>query len=141
AQAPYREESFMSNLRQILAALALVAGVSALAAQDSSKEKDAPREGINGQIAVENTAVRQAQLKRSFEQFRSKLAVLAGRLESSPSTKDQEKAKAMRAALKEASERATEMKFDSLIRSLSSRGADQNLDVLNQAIRENRELR
>jgi hypothetical protein len=134
----------MSKLRHLFAAVALVAGVSALAAQDSRKDsaKDSTKDtSVNGQAAVESSAVRQAQLKRSFEQFRAKLAVLTGRLETSQSTKDQEKAKAMRAALKEASERATENKFDSLIRALNTRGADQNLDVLNQAIRENRELR
>jgi len=130
----------MSKYRQLFAAVALVAGTYALAAEDSAKDstKDS---GANNQVAVESTAIRQAQLKRSFEQFRAKLAVLTGRLETSPNAKDQEKAKAMRAALKEASERATENKFDGLIRALNTRGADQNLDVLNQAIRENRELR
>src|SRR5262245_63783385 len=101
APAPYREDSSMSRFRQLFAAVALVAGVSALVAAED-RTKDSPKGSLNGQTAVENTAVRQAQLKRSFEQFRAKLAVLAGRLETSPNVKDQEKAKAMRAALKEA---------------------------------------
>jgi len=128
----------MSKLRQLFAVLALVAGTCALAAEEAPKDS---KVSDNGQVVIENSAVRQAQLKRSFEQFRAKLAVVAGRLETSPNLKDQERAKALRAALKEASERATENKFDSLIRGLSTRGADQNLDVLNQVIRENKELR
>jgi len=128
----------MSTFRHLLAAFALVAGFTALTAQaEPSKSSNSP----NSQTAVEESAVRQANLKRAFEQFRAKLAVLAGRMEVSPDPKEREKAKAMRAALKEASERAVENKFDGIIRDLTKKNADQNLDVLNQVIQTNKELR
>src|SRR5262249_10754110 len=125
----------MSALRHLFAATALVAAITGLMARAADSE--AP----NYQSSVEDTAVRQAQLKRAFEQFRTKLAVIAGRMETSSDVKERERAKSLRAALKEASTRGTESKFDSLIRALSTRGADQNLDVLNQVVRENKELR
>jgi hypothetical protein len=123
----------MSALRHLFATTALVAGITGLMARADSN-------GAN-QTSVEDSAVRQAQLKRAFEQFRTKLAVIAGRMENSSDVKERERAKSLRSALKEASSRGTEMKFDSLIRALSTKGADQNLDVLNQVVRENKEIR
>jgi len=131
----------MSKFRHLLAALTLVAGVTALTAQAEPSKPSSSDSSNGAQAVVEESAVRQANLKRAFEQFRAKLAVLAGRLEASSDPKDQQKAKALRAALKEASDRSVEMKFDSLVKAWSSKGADQNLDVINQIIRENKELR
>jgi len=131
----------MSTIRHLITGFALLAAVAAVATAEEKKAEEKKKDGPHQAVLVKNSAVRQAQLKRSFEQFRTKLGVLANRLEASSDPKDQEKAKAMRAALKEAQERATEMKFESIIRALNTRGADQNLDVLGQAVRENKELR
>src|SRR5438067_86350 len=115
----------MSAIRHLLAVAAVTACVTALSAQTRT-------ETASTTPTTEDSAVRQAQLKRTFEQFRAKLAVLAGRMESSDDPRQREKAKAMRAALKEASDRAVENKFDSIVMALKSKGSDQNLDVLNQ---------
>jgi len=123
-------------IRHLLAVAAVVACVAALSAQDGA---DSARP--NTKTSAEDSAVRQAQLKRSFENFRTKLAVLAGRMEASSDPKERDKAKALRAALKEASDRAVENKFDVIIRSLNARGADQNPEVLAAVIRENKDLR
>lgn len=124
----------MSRIRHLLAAAVATAALAGLAARADTKQGD-PR------VVLEDGAARQAALKRAFEQFRGKLAVLAGRLEASDDAKDRDKARALRAALKEASSRSMETKFDSLIRALASKNADRDLDVLAGAIKENKELR
>ncbi len=132
--------------RRLLTALACAAVAFCLSARaeiDSKSGRSNPRdEGVKGdpKILVEDSAARQAALKRAFESFRQKLAVLAGRLENG-SDKDKEKAKALRKALRKASELGTEAKFDSLIRALTVKGADKSLDSLGQAVRDNAELR
>lgn len=134
-------------IRRLLVAL----GVSILtAAVVAHAEQGKPASGgdaravpeVKGdpKVLIEDTATRQAQLKRAFESFRQRLAVLAGRLENG-TEKDKEKAKALRTALKKASDLGTEAKFDTLIRDLTKPGADQSIDVLGKVVRENSELR
>src|SRR4051812_16065275 len=131
-------------LRRLLVGLALTGLTFCVVTAADVKPKDNrdKDESLKGDLSIPvgDSALRQAQLKRAFESFRQKLAVLAGRLENG-SEKDKEKAKALPKALKEASESNTEGKFDSLIRALNTKNADQNLDVLNQAVRDNAELR
>jgi hypothetical protein len=130
----------MRRLLAVLFLTALACGVSAWA--EDKVKKDRNESGLKGDpsILVTDSLTRETQLRRSFELFRQKLAIMANRLENG-SDKDKEKAKALRKALKMASEQGTEGKFDSLIRSLSSKGADKNLDILSQVVRENGELR
>ncbi|MBY0233139.1 MAG: hypothetical protein K2W96_27970 [Gemmataceae bacterium] len=92
-------------------------------------------------VPARESAARQAELKAAFESFRQKLALLAGRMETSPDPVEKERAKAVRAALKVAADRGTEGRFDSLIRALASKGADTSLDILAAAAKENKELR
>jgi hypothetical protein len=130
-------------VRRLLATLflsALAFGVTAWA-QDKSK-KDRPDVELKGDpsILITDSSVREQILRRSFEIFRQKLAIMASRLENG-SDKDKEKAKSLRQALKLASDQGTEAKFDSIVRALGTKGADKNLDVLAQVVRENSELR
>jgi hypothetical protein len=92
-------------------------------------------------VLIDDTATRQAQLKRAFESFRQKLAILAGRLELSSEQKDRDRARALRNVLKEAATRGVEVKFDALIRGLTKKGADKDIDTLAQVVRENKDLR
>lgn len=111
--------------------------------QGAKAKKDRPTAPeIKGdtKVLVDDTATRHVQLKRAFESFRQRLAIMAGRLENG-TDKDKEKAKSLRKALKTASDMGTEAKFDSLIRELTKSGADQSIDVLRQAVRDNTELR
>jgi hypothetical protein len=89
---------------------------------------------------TDDTAVRQAQLKRQFEQFRLQLALVAGRMENG-SAKDREKARALRAALEVASVQGVAGKFEAIIALLTGKGADQDSDVLLEVLRTNAELR
>jgi hypothetical protein len=86
-------------------------------------------------------AARQAELQRAFESFRQKLTVLAGRLEASDDPRERERAKPLRAALREAASRGTGGRFDTLILALSRKGAGKDLDALSAALRENAALR
>lgn len=134
--------------RRLLAALLLPALALAVTARaDLSKtapggkdDRAVPEVKGDPRVLIEDTATRQAQLKRAFESFRQRLAILAGRLENG-TDKDKEKARALRGALKRASELGTEAKFDALIRDLTRPGADQNIDVLGKVVRENADLR
>src|SRR5262245_60777137 len=130
-------------LRRLLVTLALAClTVTVTARAEVKPGKDGKDDGIKGdpKILIDDAATRNAQLKRAFESFRQKLTVLAGRLELG-SDKDKEKAKSLRKALKLASESGTEAKFDSLIRALTTKNADKDVDVLAAAIRDNAELR
>jgi len=89
---------------------------------------------------LDSSATQQAQLSRAFETFRSRLIVLAGRMETG-SAEDRQRARSIRAALKLISEQNTSGRFDALVRSLSSTGADQNLDVLARVVKDNKDLR
>ncbi|MGL4554833.1 MAG: hypothetical protein ACRC33_27010, partial [Gemmataceae bacterium] len=117
-----------------LAVLLSCALTLAVNAADAPKPPDA-----GGAIA--DSAVRQAQLNRAFESFRQKLAVLAGRLELSMDEKDKDRAKGIRKALALAGERGTHGKFDALLRSLGTKGAHLDIDLLGKATREVKELR
>ena len=64
----------------------------------------------------------------------------AGRLENG-SDADKEKARALRNALKLASDQGVEGKFDALVRGLTTKGADRDIDVLAQVLKDNAELR
>ncbi len=123
----------MFTTRLLLCALAV--GVAGLVVGAETKSKADPK------VLTDDSAIRQATLKRAYEAFRQKLAVLAGRLESSAEQKDRDRAKMIRKALKEASDRGVEVKFDALIRGLATKGADKSLDILAQAARDNAELR
>jgi len=134
-------------MRRLLATLAFVAVafvVTARAEPDSTKAAKAEKgtTEIKGdpKVQIPDAATRQAALKRAFESFRQRLAILAARMENG-SDKDKEKAKALRKALKMASDLGTEGKFDSLISELTKTGADQSLDVLKQVMRDNGDLR
>src|SRR4051812_46456531 len=115
--------------RRLLAALfatALAFGLTAYADEivgkgDKSKpasKADSPEIKVAPKVLIDNAKLQQDALKRQFDSFKQKLAVLAGRLENGDE-KDKEKAKALKAALKLASERGTENRFDSLIRNLT----------------------
>jgi hypothetical protein len=125
----------VSKIRHILLGLMVLAPLAALGAQPGAKVKGDPK------ILIADTATRQAQLKRAFEAFRQKLAVMAGRLEASDSERDRDRAKALRRALAAAGDRGVELKFDTLIAALNAKGADKNLDLLGQVVRDNKELR
>src|SRR3954447_21904098 len=110
-------------VRRLLLALAVVGlglGVSARAQVETKPVKkdtgrDVPETKGNPDILIKDTATRQAILKRAFESFRSKLALLASRLENgTDKDKDKDKAKAIRKALKVASESNTEAHFDAM---------------------------
>jgi hypothetical protein len=122
----------MLQIRCLLAALTTVTLLAAI--QADQPDKAAAR-------LIEDTAIRQAQTKRAFESFREKLAVLAGRYENSSSAKERDRAKALRGALRHISESGVAYKFDSLIAALNRKGADKDIDVLAQVLRDNKELR
>src|SRR3954452_3243810 len=113
----------------MLAFAALTFAVTPLGRQRKTScekaDRSTPEVKSNPAVVIPDSAVRQAQLKRAFEAFRQRLTVLAGRLENG-SDKDKEKAKALKQALKMASEQGTEAKFDTLIRELNRKGADQS---------------
>src|SRR5262249_32403473 len=111
----------------------------ALHAAEPAKAPEGKGPDAKGVIA--DSAVRQAQLNRAFESFRQKLAVLAGRLEVSMDEKDKDRAKAIRKALALAGERGTDGKFEALLRSLGTKGAHIDIDLLGKASREVKELR
>lgn len=94
----------------------------------------------NSKDLIEDTATRQAQMKRAFESFRTKLAVLAGRLDNG-SPAEKKKAESLKKALKMISDLGTGGKFDSVISGLTKKNADENLDVLGQIVKDNTELR
>src|SRR5262245_57234526 len=120
-------------IRRLLATLAFAAlafVVTAQAEPDTPKaEKGAAEVKDKSKGQITDAATQQAQLKRAFESFRQRLAILAARMENG-SDKDKEKAKALKKALKMASDLGTEGKFDSLIRELTKTGADQSIDIL-----------
>ncbi|MGL4553708.1 MAG: hypothetical protein ACRC33_21305, partial [Gemmataceae bacterium] len=134
--------------RRLLLALALVGlalGLAAHAQDEAAPGKKAAGRELpdlkgNPDILIKDTATRQAQLKRAFESFRSKLGLLASRLENG-TDKDKDKAKAIRKALKLASEGNTEARFDSMIRGLLKDKASKDVDALGGVISENAILR
>src|SRR5688572_18989217 len=104
--------------RRLLTTLGLAALVFTITVQADEQGTKARRDRgpeVKGdtKVLIDDTATRQSQLKRAFESFRQRLAVMAGRLENG-TDKDKEKAKSLRNALKSASEMGTEAKFDSL---------------------------
>ncbi len=123
----------MLKVRLLLIALPLAL---ALAARAETTRKDG-----DPTILVGDNAVRQAQLKRAFESFRNKLAILAGRLETSSDARDRDRAKSLRKVLAEASKRGVENRFEAVVRGLSKKDADKDIDTLNQVLRENSDLR
>src|SRR5262245_32550323 len=136
-------------LRRLLTALSLTALVCVVTARADNETKAGkpgtdvrPSNEIKGdpKVLIEDTATRQAALKRAFESFRQRLTVMAGRLENG-SDKDKEKAKALKKALKLTSDFGTEAKFDALIRELTKKDADKSIDVLRQAMKDNADLR
>jgi hypothetical protein len=124
----------MSNFRPALGALIILFGVLTTSAAQTPS-------GGDPKILLDDSAIRQAALKRAFEAFRQKLALLAGRLENSASEQDRDRVAALRRALKLAGERGVEGRFETLLRDLTARGADRNLDLLSQIVRDNKELR
>jgi hypothetical protein len=89
---------------------------------------------------IEDTATRQAQMKRAFEAFRTKLAVLAGRLDNG-SPAEKKKAESLKKALKTMSDLGTAGKFDAVISGLTRKNADESIDVLGRVVKDNEELR
>lgn len=94
----------------------------------------------NSKEMIEDTATRQAQLKRAFEQFRTKLAVLAGRLDNGTPA-EKKKAESLKKALKAISDMGTTGRFDNVITSLTKKNSDVDIDILGQAVKDNKELR
>jgi hypothetical protein len=123
----------MSKICPVLAVFAVLTVLGARAAP--------PTTGGDPKVVIGDSAIRQAQLQRAFEAFRRKLAVLAGRLETSASERDRDRGAALRRALKLAGDRSIDIRFETLIRSLGTKGADRNIDLLAQIIRDNTELR
>src|SRR5690242_3264093 len=132
--------------RRLLASLFVTALAFALTAQADTplkapKVKPASKgeEGLKGdpRELIGDAAVRQAQLKVQYEDFRKKLLTLANRLENG-SDQDKERAKALRNALKLSSEQGVEAKFAALLRGLTTKDAEKNLDVLEQLLKDNK---
>ncbi len=130
----------MKPIRLALAGLlpCLMLALSAPAA-DPPKPKSNPKE-TDPKAVLGDTATRQAQLKRAFETFRTRLTVYANRLENG-SAEDKQKAQTLRKAIKLIGEQGTTGRFDSLIGGLTRKNADENLDVLGRIVKDNKELR
>ena len=120
----------MKPLRHLLFATLSLALTVGLISADTP-----PNAGI-----LEDSATRQAQLKRAFEAFRNKLAQLAGRLDSG-SVEDKARANSLRKALKLIGDQGTEGRFDSIIRALSGKDTSDNLDTLRSIVQDNKDLR
>ena len=121
----------MLKIRLVICALAVALGLAVRAEMPLRGEPKA---------RLDDNATRQAQLKRAYESFRQQVALLANRLELSGERRDRDRARALRNVLAEASTRSLESKFDALLRGLTKKGVDQDLDTLNQIARENKEL-
>jgi hypothetical protein len=91
--------------------------------------------------ALSESATRQAALQRAFESVRTKLTLVAGRLETSDDPRDKERAANIRKALALASERDTATKFQSFLRTLTTGKGAIDLDNLTTANREVQALR
>jgi hypothetical protein len=134
-------------MRAIRTALALLLGLTVVASlavrADTRAGKKAAPKAFKGDPAVVfgDSATRQAALKRSFEILRNRLSTLAARMEATGLDPDKKKAEIIRKALKAASDLGTEAKFESLVRGLSTPGADKKLDELRAIIKDNKELR
>lgn len=122
----------MSVSRHLLAAL-LACGIGLSCIRAEAPKPDA-------KTVIDDASLLQAQLKAQFDSFKGKLAILAGRLENG-TPQDKEKARALRAAVKLIAERGVDGRFDSLIRGLKAKGADQNIDILATVLKDNEELR
>jgi hypothetical protein len=94
----------------------------------------------NPKILIEDTATKQAQLKRAFEAFRTRLAVLANRLENG-TAEDRKKAQSLRKAIQLIISLGTTGRFDSIIGALSKKNSNESIDVLGQIVKDNKELR
>jgi hypothetical protein len=137
-------------IRRLLTALSLTALVCVFSvrADDEIKGSQPTRKDVrptrevkgDPKVLIEDSATRQAALRRAFESFRQRLAVMAGRLENG-TDKDKEKAKSLKKALRLASDLGTEAKFESLIRELTKKDADKSIDALRQAMKDNADLR
>jgi DNA repair exonuclease SbcCD ATPase subunit len=137
----------MTTTRKILPALLVAMLALALTAQADTSAKDSkadskriPAAADDASSTISDAATRQAQLKRQFETFKQKLALLAARLENG-SDKDREKAKTVRAAIKLMNDHNTEGRFETIIRALRTPDADKNAELLKQVLDENKELR
>jgi hypothetical protein len=130
----------MKVIRHALAALlpCLLLALSAPAA-DTTKPKTDPK-ASDPKAMLEDTATRQAQLKRAFETFRTRLSLYANRLENG-SAEDKQKAQSLKKAIKLIGELGTAGRFDNVIGGLTRTNADQNLDVLGRVVKDNKELR
>jgi len=95
----------------------------------------------NPKVAIGDSAVRQAQMQRAFESFRQKLALVAGRLETSKDDRDRDRAKVLRKAMSVIGDSGVDAKFEALVRGLSTKGAERDLDLLSRVVRDNKELR
>jgi len=95
----------------LIAAMAFVVTARAeLGKADKETKKDSkavPELKGDPKIIIGDASLRQAALKRQFESFRQKLAVLAGRLENG-TPQDQEKAKSLKKVLKSIGDMGTE---------------------------------
>src|SRR4051794_34959513 len=130
----------MKAIRHILFSLLAVLALSGLSAGDGPRAKPDKKLQGDPKVLLGDSATRQAQLKRAFEAFRTRLAVLAGRLENG-SPDDKQRAASLRKAMKAIGDMGTTGRFDSLISGLTRKGADQNLDVLGRLVKDNKELR
>src|SRR5262245_30297793 len=128
-------------IRRLLATLFVTALACTVVAQtESGKVKSGKKEKVTDvrgdpKVVVSDSGTRTASLKRQFELFRNRLSALASRMENG-SDKDKETAKRIREALKLASDKGTEAKFESIVNSLRGDGAAGSIDVLRQVVRE-----
>ncbi|MBY0227707.1 MAG: hypothetical protein K2W96_00365, partial [Gemmataceae bacterium] len=139
-------------LRRLLAALAILSLAFAVTAQAQSeskagkskvskgKDKDDSTIAVDPKVVVGDSLARQVELKKAFELFRTRLSILANRMESG-SDADKAKAKQIKKALDTASELGTEGKFEKLIRDLSRPSAEASLDAITDAVKGNAALR
>lgn len=128
----------MHSIRHVLA-IGLVGLLFGLHTRADNKPKSDPK-GVDPKVLLEDSATRQAQLKRAFETFHNRLSVYAGRLENG-TPEDKKKAQTLRKALQSIREMGTTGRFDSLIGGLTKKNADQNIDVLSGIVKDNKELR
>jgi hypothetical protein len=138
-------------IRRLLAAFLMAALVGVLTTQaqqpvpvkiDAKKKGETkPNEVGDPKLLIEDAATQQDRLKRQFEDFKQSLLRLAQRLESSSRQEDQDKAKVLRDAIKQASDEGIDTKFSSLVEALRDKDAFKNLEQLQTVMEQNKDLR
>src|SRR5262249_54634293 len=127
-----RRDRFM--LRRVMAVLALSAAIVGMAVY-----ADAPATPKDDTGVPNDTVIKQATLKRQFQEFEQALLRLAQRLEKSPRQDDRDKAQALRKAIKLAEQEAVENRFQKLLATLQDSNA-VSVTEIRKAVGQNEEL-